>query len=34
MPPETCRGSVAAWILDTGLAVGLRTMEKHIETDL
>jgi len=25
MPPETCWGSVDAWIVDTGLAVGLRT---------
>ena len=28
MPPETCRGSVDAWILDTGFAVGLRTPKK------
>ncbi len=25
MPPETCWGSVDAWIVDTGFAVGLRT---------
>ncbi len=31
MPPETCRGSVDAWILDIGLAVGLRTPKNQIE---